>query len=151
MTGRQLARVSAVKYHETIWSELYPGNQHTLNCFQPAVLAAENALELAERQRCRTVWRLDGGAGSDDQFRWLLSRDYQVIGKGLSNFRACALARQARRGDAYDDYELAEVPPPVDYGRPVRVFVKCRFKNGQWRHSYYLSTLQPLQKRPMAS
>ena len=83
MTGRQLARVSAVKYHETIWSELYPGNQHTLNCFQPAVLAAENALELAERQRCRTVWRLDGGAGSDDQFRWLLSRDYQVIGKGL--------------------------------------------------------------------
>ena len=26
ITGRQLARVSAINYHETIWSELFPGN-----------------------------------------------------------------------------------------------------------------------------
>lgn len=142
MTGRQLARVSAVRYQETIWSELYPGNQHTISCFRPAVLAAENALELTDPQRRRTVWRMDGGAGSDDQFRWLLQRGAHVMAKGLSNFRACALATQAHRWDAYDDYELAEVPPPVDYGRPVRVFVKRRLKNGKWHHSYYLSTLQ---------
>ncbi len=131
-----------MKYHETIWSELYPGNQHTIACFRPAVLATENALELAECYRRRTVWRMDGGAGSDDQFRWLLARGYHVIAKGLSNFRACTLAGRARRWDAYDDYELAEVPPPVDYGRPVRVFVKRRWKDGKWQHSYYLSTLQ---------
>lgn len=142
MTGRQLARVSAVKYRETIWSEMYPGNQHTISCFQPAVLGAETALDLAPAQRRRTVWRLDGGAGSDAQFRWLLARGYHVIGKGLSNFRARALARQARRWDAYADYELAEVPPPVDYGRPVRVFVKRRWKANQWQHSYYVCTLQ---------
>lgn len=142
MTGRQLARVSAVTYGETIWSELYPGNRHTLSCFRPAVLAAENALELTAQQRRRTVWRMDGGAGSDEQFRWLLERDYQVIAKGLSNFRAGVLANQAHRWDAYDDFELAEVPPPVDYGRSVRVFVKRRLKKGKWHHSYYLSTLQ---------
>lgn len=36
---------------------------------------------------------------------------------------------------------LGEVPPPVDYGRPVRVFVKKRLKNGVYLHSYYVSTL----------
>jgi hypothetical protein len=131
-----------VKYRETIWSELYPGNQHTIACFRPAVLAAENALDLAEHQRRRTVWRMDGGAGSDDQVRWLMARSYHVICKGLSNFRACALAKQASRWDAYQDYELAEVAPPIDYGRPVRVFVKRRWKDDKWQHSYYLSTLQ---------
>lgn len=136
-----------VKYRETVWSELYPGNQHTINCFRPAVLAAENALELAQKQRRRTVWRMDGGAGSDDQFRWLLQRGYHVIAKGLSGTRAAALANTVRRWDAYHDYQLAEVTPPVDYGRPVRVFVKRRWKKDEWRHSSYLSTLQLPSKR----
>lgn len=131
-----------MKYRETVWSELYPGNQHTINCLRPAVLATENALELADRQRQRTVWRMDGGAGSDEQFLWLFDRGYHVVAKGLSNFRACRLAKQANRWDAYADYELAEVAPPIDYGRPVHVFVKRRRKNGKWYHSYYISTLQ---------
>ena len=106
-----------MKYRETIWSELYPGNQHTSACFRPAVLAAEIAVELDQQQRRRTVWRMDGGAGSDDQFRWLLKRDYHVIAKGLSNVRANFLAKSVRRWDTYDDCQLAEVPPPIDYGR----------------------------------
>lgn len=142
-----MARVSSVKYRETIWSELYPGNQHTIACFRPAVLATETALELASEQRRRIVWRMDGGAGSDEQFRWLLQRDYHVIAKGLSNFRAYALAQSAQRWDSYDDCQLAEVSPPVDYGRPVRVFVKRRWKKEKWHHSYYISTLQLPSKR----
>jgi len=111
------------------------------------VLATENALELAPKQRRRTVWRMDGGAGSDDQFRWLLKRDYHVMAKGLSGSRASALAKSVRRWDSYHDYQLAEVPPPIDYGRPVRVFVKRRWKEGKWQHSYYVSTLQLPSKR----
>ena len=80
-----------------MWSELYPGNRHTVQCFQPAVLATENALELAPQQRFRAVWRMDGGAGSDDQLSWLLKRGYHTIAKGTSNRRAEALARQVRR------------------------------------------------------
>jgi len=136
-----------VKYRETVWSELYPGNQHTINCLRPAVLAAENALELAPQQRRRTVWRMDGGAGSDSQFRWLLDRGYHVMAKGLSSSRAASLANTVRRWDTYHDYQLAEVSPPVDYGSPVRVFVKRRWKNDAWQHSYYLSTLQLPSKR----
>jgi hypothetical protein len=136
-----LARVSSVQYGETVWSELYPGNRHTIQCFQPAVLAAEIALDLAAEQRRRTVFRMDGGAGSDEHLTWLLARGYQVMAKGLSNRRAEALARQVRRWDAYKDAWLGEVPPPADYGHPVRCFVKRRLKDDRLVHSYYISTL----------
>ena len=112
-----------------------------MQCFQPAVLAAENALELGPEQRQRTVYRLDGGAGRDDQLVWLLGQGYQVMAKGTSNRRAEALARQVHRWDAYDNVWLGEVPPPIDYGCPVRVFVKRRLKEARFHHSYYVSTL----------
>jgi hypothetical protein len=108
---------------------------------RPAVQAAENALELAAQQRKRTVWRIDGGGGSDKHLRWLLARDYHLVAKGTSNRRAEALARQVRRWDAYQQVWLGEVTPPLNYGRPVQVFVKKRFKEGHYLHSYYVSTL----------
>lgn len=106
------------------------------------MLATESSLELADRQRRRVVWRFDGGAGSDEQVSWLLSRGYQLVGKGLSNRRAEALARQVKRWDQYQDCWLGTVPPPFDYGRPVQVFVKKRLKKGKFLHSYYLTTLK---------
>jgi hypothetical protein len=108
---------------------------------EPAVLAAETALELSAEQRKRTVWRLDGGAGSDEHIRWLLQRDYHIVAKGMSHSRAEALSRQVSRWDAYGGVWLGEVKPPVDYGRPVRVFVKRRLKDGAFVHSYYVLTL----------
>lgn len=59
----------------------------------------------------------------------------------MSSRRAEALARQVRRWDPYQDAWLGEVEPPIDYGRPVRVFVKRRLKNSKFCHSYYVSTL----------
>ena len=64
-----------------------------------------------------------------------------MVAKGMSNRRAEALARQVRRWDVYQDVWLGEVAPPVDYGRPVRVFVKRRLKEGAFCHSYYVSSL----------
>lgn len=85
---------------------------------------------------------MDGGAGSDEHLIWLLGRGYHVIAKGMSNRRAEALARQVQRWDTYQENAwLGEVDPPTDYGRPVRVFVKRRLKDGQLLHSYYVSTL----------
>jgi hypothetical protein len=112
-----------------------------VQCLEPAVLAAETALELSAEQRKRTVWRLDGGAGSDEHIRWLLQRDYHIVAKGMSHSRAEALSRQVSRWDAYGGVWLGEVKPPVDYGRPVRVFVKRRLKDGAFVHSYYVLTL----------
>jgi hypothetical protein len=105
------------------------------------VLATETALELAPAQRKRTVWRLDGGAGTDEHLRWILARGYHVLAKGISNRRANAWAEKVRRWDAYGDVWLGKVVPQVDYGRPVRAFVKRRLKKGKPCHSYYISSL----------
>jgi len=121
---------------------LYPGSRHTAKCLQPAVLATESSLELAPDQRKRVVWRFDGGAGSDEQVTWLLGRGYHLVGKGLSNRRAEALAKQVQRWDQYQDHWLGTVSAPIDYGRPVQVFVKRRLKKGKFLHSYYLTTLK---------
>jgi len=142
-----LARVSVIHYRETVWSDIFPGNHHTSHCLRPAVVAAENALELAPEQRKRTVWRIDGGGGSDDHLRWLLNQGYHVMVKGASHRRAEALSRQVFRWDRYrKDTWLGEVSPPVDYGRPVRFFVKKRLKNDRFVHSYYVSSLSLASK-----
>ena len=31
------------------------------------------------------MWRIDGGGGSDDHLRWLLSRGYHIVAKGMNN------------------------------------------------------------------
>ena len=105
------------------------------------MIGAEKALELRDERRKRIVWRMDGGSGSDEQLKWLLEREYNVVAKGLSNTRAYALARQVSRWDSYGDYQLAEVSPNLGYREDARFFVKRRRKDSRWVHSYYVSTL----------
>ena len=90
---------------------------------------------------------MDSGAGSDENFRWVLQQDYQLHAKGLSNRRAGALAQQVSRWDAYNDVWLAEVKSPFNFQRPVRVFVLRRLKKGEFVHSYFISTLTLPSKR----
>jgi hypothetical protein len=121
---------------------LFAGNRNTVECLQPAVLAVETALELDPSQRQRTVYRLDGGAGTDDKLDWLLNRDYHVIAKGFSGRRAQTLAQRVQRWDRYgSDAWLGRVASPVDFGRPVRLVVKKWQLNQAWKHSYFLTTL----------
>lgn len=104
--------------------------------------ATENALELAPHQKKRTVWRLDGGGGSEKKLRWLVAQGYHILAKGMSNNRTMKLARRVRRWDSYKkEAWVAEVSVPQNYARPVRVFVKRRLKNGQYQYSYYVTTL----------
>lgn len=108
----------------------------------------QSSLALAQKQRNRTVWRFDGGGGSEDNFRLLLQQGYHVHAKGLSSSRAAALAKGVTRWDAYDDVWFGEVKPAFNWGRPLRVFVQRRLKNAKVLHSYYVSTLTlPAKKR----
>jgi len=94
--GRQLVRIGATDYREVVASLLYPGTQTSLASLQPAVLTLERVLYLDLLRRQRTLIRLDGGFGSDDNLAWLLNRSYQLIAKGYSGKRAAAYARQVR-------------------------------------------------------
>ncbi len=112
-----------------------------------ALKGVQSSLELAEKQRQRTVWRMDGGGGSEANFRLLLQQGYQLHAKGLSSSRAAALAKKVSRWDAYGDIWLGEVEPTFDLGRPIRVFVQRRCKKGKFVHSYFVSTLKLPSKR----
>ncbi len=71
--------------------------QLELQSLQQAVLGVESSFELAPEQRNRTIYRLDGGSGTDENLRWLLAKGYQVLGKGFSGKRAKVLAAQVSR------------------------------------------------------
>lgn len=141
-TGRQLARVSAINYHETLWSDLFPGSQLTMHCMMPAVINTETSLDLAKEHRKQVVYRLDGGSGTDENLIWLLNRGYQILAKGYSGKRANAWAQYVSRWNSYgSDSWLGSIASPVDFGRPVHILVKKWLKDGRPRHSYYVTTL----------
>lgn len=137
-----------LKYRETVWSDVYPGNFHTVHCLEAAVLSTEIALDLSPQQRQRTIWRLDGGSGSEKELHWLVERGYQIVAKGINYHRACALAKQVSRWDPFGEDWLGEASAPSDYARPVRVFVKRKRKeDGTFHYSYYVTTLAFSSKR----
>jgi hypothetical protein len=80
--------VSTCGYRETLGSLLSPGSTHSLATLQPTVLLTERVLALKPHQRHHTIWRLDGGFGSDAAINWLLSRDYPLVVKGYNSRRA---------------------------------------------------------------
>ena len=134
--------MSAIHYHETVWSDLFEGNTLTMHCLQRAVLAVESSFDLGPAERKRTLYRLDGGAGTDENLRWLLARGYQVLAKGFSGKRANAFAARVLRWDPYDSHcYLGRVIPTFDLGRSIDVLVKKRWHKGKWKHSYYVTTL----------
>jgi hypothetical protein len=113
-----------------------------MHCLQAAVRAVESSFDLGPVERKRTLYRLDGGAGTDENLRQLLARGYQVLAKGFSGKRANALAARVPRWDRYDPYcWVGRVIPTFDLGRPLDVLVKKRWHQKKWKHSYYVTTL----------
>lgn len=113
-----------------------------MTCLEPAVLGVESSLDLALERRQRTLYRLDGGSGSDEKLTWLIGRGYQIVAKGFSGKRAYALAQQVSRWDPYDENcWLGSISSPINFGRPVQMMVKKRLQKDKWKHSYYVTTL----------
>lgn len=121
-----------------------------MHCLQQAVLGVESSFELAPEQRKRTLYRLDGGSGTDDNLRWLLAKGYQLLGKGFSGKRAKALAPHVSRWDPYDDQSwLGWVTPRFELGQRINVVVKRRLHEGQFKYSYYVTTLSFPSKKAL--
>ena len=124
--GRQLVRVSAPTYHETLLSMIYPGSQSGLATFKTSVRTVQNMLQLPRDQRRQTVGRTDGGLGTDENINWALAHDYQVLMKGYSGKRAKAFARRIADTDWYtlrEDRWVALVPKAPRYGRRTQTLL----------------------------
>jgi hypothetical protein len=149
--GRQLARVGATDYREIIASLLYPGSQTSLASLQPAVWALERVLYLDPMRRRRTLLRLDGGFGSDDNLAWVLTRRYQLLAKGFSGKRAAAYARRVREWTEIRPGERWVARSPVQIAFPVptqTIVVRWLTEKRQFCHALYIST--ELEAMPVA-
>lgn len=124
--GRQVVRVSAPAYHETLLSLLYPGSQSGLKTFKNTIRATQALLDLTCEQRRQTILRTDAGLGTDDNINWALSHGYQVLMKGYSGNRAQACARRIPSSAWHDlraDRAVAIVPNAPRYARRTQTLL----------------------------
>ena len=143
--GRQLGRVLATLYDEIVFEKLYPGTVQLEQGFQELLGAAEEVLALDEARRARTIVRVNGGGGCDEEINWMLSRGYQVVVKVKNWKRAAKLARSVR--EWYPDPKVAERQlgwdaTPHPYARPTQqLAMRWPKGDGQWHYRVLVFTL----------
>jgi len=144
--GRQLGRVYATLYDEVVVDQLYPGQTSLPMVLQELVSRAAQVLELNEAKRRRTIVRIDGHGGSQDDVNWLLEQGYQLHTKEYGGQRARQLAESVTTW--YNDPQVPDrqvgwvTLPATEYIAPVkRIAVRTRKRNGQWGVGVILSTL----------
>ena len=144
--GRQLGRVWCSWYDEVVVDRLYPGNTVLPAVLQELVSEAQQVLELDLARRQRTILRIDGHGGSQDDVNWALEQGYHLHTKEYNAPRARLLADSVTTW--YDDPRQPGrqvgwvTTPPTEYHRSVRrIAVRTRKKNGQWGIGVLISTL----------
>jgi hypothetical protein len=143
--GRQVGRVFATHYDEILVECLYPWNTRLRQSLCELVEATEQVLALDEAKRARTVIRIDGGGGTDDQINWLLERGYQLVAKVQNWQRSVKLAKsvaQWHTDPKQPNRQVGWVTVPHDYARPTRqVAIRKRKKDEQWHYRILVFTL----------
>lgn len=79
--GRQLGRIIASRYDEIVCEQLHDGKVQLEKCLIGLLEMNENALNLDEERRKRTILRVDGGGGTDGNISWALERGYFWMSK----------------------------------------------------------------------
>jgi hypothetical protein len=121
--GRQLGRVLASRYDEIVFEQLYSGSRQLEHSLPELVEGAEAALHLTRVRRARTLVRLDGGGGTDDDLTWLLAREYRVLAKVHNWKRAAKLAASVttwQPDPKEPQREWGWVTQPYPYPRPTQ-------------------------------
>jgi hypothetical protein len=91
--GRQLCRVIATPYREILGQTLLPGNTLSQVTLKPAIQHAQQRLQLPQQHRQHTLLRWDAGFGIDKNINWMLTQEYQLLGKMYSHTRVNKLAQ----------------------------------------------------------
>ena len=142
--GRQLGRVLATHYQESVVDQLFDGKTQLATALQPLVNAAEAVLGLDDAQRASTLIRVDAGGGSVADINSLLAHGYQVLAKDYSSVRSARVATSVTTW--FTDPKLPErqvgwvMEPASAYVRPVvRLAVRCQKANGQWGYGVLIA------------
>ena len=116
----------------------------SLPVLQEAIQAAELLLGMAgdtseaQQKRARTEIRLDSSWGSEAMITWLLERGYHMTGKFKSNGRVRKLVSGITAWSATSSpgREVAEVPEPVEFVRPLQQYA-VRTPSKEQASGYY--------------
>lgn len=143
--GRQLARVHAPQYHETLFSQVYEGRQESSPAYIPTLGALEAFLHLEPAQKQRTILRSDAGFGSDANVNHALAAHWQVLTKNKGGRRPPAFARQV----AADHWEslgcerwVAPAVNPPTYVCPMQCLVlRWLVPSGLIKHGIVLCSI----------
>jgi hypothetical protein len=143
--GRQLGRVLASLYDEIVYEKLYPGTVQLEKSLQELILGAETVLVMDEKRRKKTIVRVDGGGGRDEDINWMLERDYLIVTKVKNWKRAYKLAKSVTRwfpDPKVPDRELGWVEEPYPYCRPTRQ-IAMRWSKGEnsWHYRILVFSL----------
>jgi hypothetical protein len=143
--GRQLARVHAPQYHETLFSRVYPGKQESSPAYVPTLDALEMFLDLTLAQKQRTVLRSDAGFGSDANVNYALAAQWQVLTKNKGGRRPQAFARQVAAEDwqslGSERWVARAIAPPT-YACPTQCLVlRWHTPAGKVKHSIVICSI----------
>jgi hypothetical protein len=143
--GRQVGRVLASQYDEIVLDRLYSGKSQLEVCLQALLLAAEAVLQLDEARRKRTIIRVDGGGGRDEDINWLLGRGYKVILKVKNWQRTRRLHKLVTAWDPdprHPHRQLGWVEPPFAYVAPtLQVATAETYANGRTYQAVIVTNL----------
>ncbi len=143
--GRQLGRVLGSHYDEVLVDWLYPGRHQLHQGLCGLVERTEHLLDLDENKRKNTIFRIDGGGGTDEHINWILQRDYQLLVKVKNWQRAQKLATTVQswvQDTKVSDRMLGWVLTPHEYVRPTRqVAIRTPKKKGGWHYQVLVFTL----------
>ena len=136
--GRQLARVHAPQYHETLFSRVYPGKQESSPAYIPTLDALEAFLPLTSAQKQRAILRSDAGFGSDANINHALNAEWQVLTKNKGGRRPQAFARRIANEDWRpfgSERWVAQAVAPPTCDRPAECLVlRWLTSSGQVKH-----------------
>lgn len=143
--GRQLGRVVAAAYDEIIVDQLYAGTRQLEASLPQLIEMAENALNLDENQRVRTVLRVDAGGGSDANINGILQRHYYLLIKVHNWQRVMKLMPAVTHwiaDPAIPSRQVGWIETPSTYIQPTRQVALRKLKrNGKWIHQVLVFNL----------
>jgi hypothetical protein len=137
--------VHVPQYHETLFSQLYPGKQDSSGTYLPILESLTAMLPFTTEQKQRTVLRSDAGFGSDANTNHALKAEWQLLAKGKGGKRPTAMARKvsATAWQALDHERwIAPAPDPPTYVKPTQHFVLGWLtSSGQLKYSTLVCSL----------
>ena len=136
----------APQYHETLFSRLYSGQQHSSPTYIPVLQAIDQFLNLSAVQKRRTILRTDSGFGGDDNVNYALGKTWQLLTKGSGGQRPGSFAHKVAAADWQvlrpDDRWVARAIDPPTYVEPVQHLVlRWRNQKGEFKHATVVGSI----------